>query len=822
MSARRITVAASELLGVAGTGGPGTGDSLLSVALARRGHDVELLVAPGRDVRSVSAEWQQTYTDANVRVRPLTERVRVAPDFLAASAHVYDALKDDPPDVVVADDWRALPHVALRARQCGRSLVDTAFILYCHGPARVFATAARKVPDTVARFGEEVAQRACFELADAVVSPSRWLIKWMEQHGWPENGDVRVIQNLWRSVALGEPAERQNPGSVIRRLAFFGQIREGKGVRVFLTSLQRLDPTLLDGVELLFLGHSRGWTQAQVEQEVGRPVRLETQLDRTGAIRELLVPGTLAVMPSLLENSPYAVAECLEHGVPFIAADVGGTPELVAERDHARVLAPPTPEAFAEALARALTEGVQPTRPARDPQQSLEAWLDLVEKVEPAPRDGTAVTSVAIVTRGDESARRAARVGERTQSVSIDADADWTLVLDDDDVPDDDVIDALVAAQAASGADAVTTAVRPADDAVQLQLFLGDPGPLGLVENQYGVMGLVRSSLVTDDSDWPLFARIALAGNKIVSLPEPLALYLGQARNADALAVLELFEDAPAEALEQLPHLTATLARGQATREPASVRPGRLTRRLRVLAQRFARKRVESFADVSDPRPPLNVLHIGKTGGTALKHVLAESEPASRYQLLFRGHDVTLADIPNGEQFMFLIRDPLTRFVSAFNGRLREDRPRYHYPWREEERVAFAIFKTPDQLAVALSSEDEEERAAAERAMHGIGHVNTPYTFWFPDEDAFQARLADVFFIGLQDRLDEDFELLKRKLGLPTDATLPRDETVAHKTPAGYQGQLSDIGRANLERWYARDIAFVQLCRELAPRVNQA
>jgi hypothetical protein len=234
------------------------------------------------------------------------------------------------------------------------------------------------------------------------------------------------------------------------------------------------------------------------------------------------------------------------------------------------------------------------------------------------------------------------------------------------------------------------------------------------------------------------------------------------------------------------------------------------------------RPKAASVADPNDARPPLNVLHIGKTGGTALKHVLAENAESSSCQLLFRGHDVTLTDVPKGEQLMFLIRDPLTRFVSAFNGRLREDRPRYHYPWRDEERVAFAIFKTPDQLAVALSSEEDELRAQAEAAMHGIGHVNTPYTFWFPSDRAFRARLDDVFFIGLQDRLDEDFDSLKRKLGLSGDVRLPRDETVAHKTPAGFESQLSETGRANLARWYAFDVAFVQLCRELAPRVNQA
>src|SRR4029453_17236517 len=153
-------------------------------------------VATGRESSELSAEWKRAYAEANVRVRALTEDVLVRPSFLAPSWHVYNGLCDDPPDIVVADDWRALGFAALRARQVGRSLTETAFIVYLHGPARVFAAAARKVPDTVARFGEEVAQRACVELADAVVSPSAWLVRWLRERDWSLPRPVHVIQNL--------------------------------------------------------------------------------------------------------------------------------------------------------------------------------------------------------------------------------------------------------------------------------------------------------------------------------------------------------------------------------------------------------------------------------------------------------------------------------------------------------------------------------------------------------------------------------------------------------------------------------------------------
>lgn len=218
----------------------------------------------------------------------------------------------------------------------------------------------------------------------------------------------------------------------------------------------------------------------------------------------------------------------------------------------------------------------------------------------------------------------------------------------------------------------------------------------------------------------------------------------------------------------------------------------------------------------------MHFIHVGKTGGTALTQALLECRDAADYEILLCGHAVTLGHIPPGEHVMFILRNPLSRFVSGFNGRLREDLPRYHYPWTEGERRAFERFKTPDELATALSSRDEAQRLAAEDAMQSIGHVNTPYSYWFGSESAFRRRLPDVFFIAFQERLNDDFERLKRKLRLPEDAHLPAGEKDAHRTPAGYSRQLSETARTNLRRWYARDLAFVALCSEIAQQVNDA
>jgi hypothetical protein len=476
----------------------------------------------------------------------------------------------------------------------------------------VLAAFAEKVPDTLDRFGEQLAERASLELADAVVSPSRWLLQWMRDHRWPVPDSAQVIQNLRQSSVLTKPEPAAADGGSIRRLAFFGQLREGKGIRIFLAGVNRLDSKLLDGVEVLFLGsESKRWPRDHIVDALPAgmtaSVRVETNLERAQALEELRRPGTLAVMPSLLDNSPYTVAECIEYGIPFIATATGGIPELVAEEDQARVLCRPTPDDLAAALERALrNSGFKPARPARDGGEALDAWLELVDNVKPTPTvNARRATSVAVVARGDASERRAQRLVSRTESVEVEVvrdtarrsglertAAEWVVFLDEDDEPDDELLDVLAAAQAASGADVVTVAVRPVDDADGVQLFLGDCGPLGLAENQYGVLGLIRADLAVSqiaadgavDPDWTLFARLALAGARMVALPEPLSTHLGRPGRVDdvpgdGLTILEAFERAE-QTLPDLPQFAATLAAALARTSdlPDRPRPTRLHR----------------------------------------------------------------------------------------------------------------------------------------------------------------------------------------------------------------------------------------------------
>lgn len=211
--------------------------------------------------------------------------------------------------------------------------------------------------------------------------------------------------------------------------------------------------------------------------------------------------------------------------------------------------------------------------------------------------------------------------------------------------------------------------------------------------------------------------------------------------------------------------------------------------------------------------PRAHFLHVGKTGGTAIKAALAPATSSGRYRILLHEHATRLADVPAGEKFFFTVRDPVDRFVSGFYSRQRCGRPRYNYPWSAGEAAAFAAFTTAGALAEALGSADVVVRGTAEAAMASIQHVRDSYWRWFTDDEYFLRRSGDLLFLAFHDQFSQDFAVLTRMLGLTGRVALPTDDVGAHRTPATVDRRLSATAVRNLRAWYAADYRFLELAR---------
>ena len=238
------------------------------------------------------------------------------------------------------------------------------------------------------------------------------------------------------------------------------------------------------------------------------------------------------------------------------------------------------------------------------------------------------------------------------------------------------------------------------------------------------------------------------------------------------------------------------------------------TRHTRAKTPRIALRRSERLLHRIRGKRIVHLLHIGKTGGTAVKHALQDAD-TGRIALYLHPHRVRLCHLPPGDGVVFFLRDPIQRFISAFYARQRQGLPRYNGPWRPGEQIAFSRFTTPNALAVALSSVEVEVRVAAEDAMRSIFHVRTHYWDWFCDEQYLRARAGDILFVGRQETLAEGFERLKSILGLPSQLALPRHDVESHRNPAGLDRTLEAAAVENLEQWYGEDYRLLALCEEL-------
>jgi hypothetical protein len=214
----------------------------------------------------------------------------------------------------------------------------------------------------------------------------------------------------------------------------------------------------------------------------------------------------------------------------------------------------------------------------------------------------------------------------------------------------------------------------------------------------------------------------------------------------------------------------------------------------------------------------IDILHIGKTGGTALKAALRnymDKTGDKRFRL--HRHEMSLPRVLREDpltQVFFVVRDPVSRYISGFSSRLRRGQPARFRDWRPGEAEAFRCFTSANSLAEALSDDDRWRRAAARLAMHTIGHVRAPLSDWLKSIRYLERNKSRICFIGLQPRLNADMALIREKLKLPASFGLPIGDVEAHRAPATDDPHLSQVARSNIVEWYRQDFELYNWCLE--------
>jgi len=287
-------------------------------------------------------------------------------------------------DVIHFSEWRAPGYFTMVAKHQGLAFADTQLCVHTHGPTLWSLLSNGEYVSLFSELELDFMERESVRLADTVVSPSHYLLRWMQEQEWTLPART-FVQQYVRPTAARPPAQDRGPGAQpVNEIVFFGRLEVRKGLILFCDALDRLkaDPAL-QNLKITFLGkitqvlNTRGedylrdrsknwpWESAVISDR-----------DQYGALDYLAGPGRIAVIPSMVDNLPNTVLECLGARVPFLASTTGGIPEMLAPEDAAEMLFPLRPAEFAKLMKTAVQNGLRPARFAVEPEENRRVWID--------------------------------------------------------------------------------------------------------------------------------------------------------------------------------------------------------------------------------------------------------------------------------------------------------------------------------------------------------------------------------------------------------------------------------------------------------------
>jgi glycosyltransferase involved in cell wall biosynthesis len=210
--------------------------------------------------------------------------------------------------------------------------------------------------DTTRRFANWInaaVERACLARADRVITVSESLKQQMEDRGF----DAERLTAVPNGVARLDELPPRDPPSGTWRLGTVALLRPRKGIEVLLDAVALLRAQGHD-VRLRAVGpFETPEYEAEIRGRIER-LKLNDVVELSGFAADVnaeLAQMDLFVLPSLFgEGMPMVVLEAMAAGVPVVASEVEGVPEVILDEWNGVVVRPGNPKRLAEGIERVI------------------------------------------------------------------------------------------------------------------------------------------------------------------------------------------------------------------------------------------------------------------------------------------------------------------------------------------------------------------------------------------------------------------------------------------------------------------------------------
>lgn len=379
----RVCILTKDIFGPIRNGGIGTSYYYLAIGLAQAGHSVTIVFPSQWGDDMPLEKWIPYYKKRNINLviappSPVSHSYGMDKHTrIARTAYDYLIMHDGEFDIIHSHEMGGVAYYILNAKRQGIAFQKTLFCITTHSPTMWNVEGNSRVVNNTEDIIANYMEQSCVAWADLVISPSQYMLRWCQKKGW----NIDTARCCVQPHFLPEPRNihavpaAQMP---VTELVYFGRIEERKGLEVLYRALLRMGRDLTRRTTLTFLGKlGLGYEKDAVLQKFSRLCKncsIKDSLNREEALAYLQNDGRLALIPSLMDNSPMVICECLEQGIPFLSSDVGGISELVHKDDQALTLFSPTPYGLSHALERSLQKGVKIPRSQINYTQNAREW----------------------------------------------------------------------------------------------------------------------------------------------------------------------------------------------------------------------------------------------------------------------------------------------------------------------------------------------------------------------------------------------------------------------------------------------------------------
>ncbi len=315
----------------------------LAEAQAARGHAVGIVADAATGGAAAESRFEALGDHCSLGITRFAMSRLPGPGDLAVALKVGRLARRIRPDVLHGHGAKGGAYARLAAGKTGTKTGAG------DRPARIYTPHGGSLhysSDSLTGFLYLGAERLLARRTDAFLFESRYSERVFRDRVGPPPGLVRVVHNGLRPAEF-EPVA---PAADAADFLFVGELRALKGIDTLLLALARLE----DGASAVIVGAGAD-RDLLIEQAASLGLAGRVTFAGRLPAREAFARGRCIIVPSRAESLPYIVLEAAAAGLPVIATDVGGIPEIFADQAD-RLIPPGDPDALAEAMRAFLAD----------------------------------------------------------------------------------------------------------------------------------------------------------------------------------------------------------------------------------------------------------------------------------------------------------------------------------------------------------------------------------------------------------------------------------------------------------------------------------